>query len=50
MIYRSFKKASWEKKTVVLTKGGYTRYREKTTIMLDELPDLILEKKEKEFM
>jgi hypothetical protein len=22
-----FKKASWEKKTVVLTKGGYTRYR-----------------------
>jgi hypothetical protein len=44
------KKASSEEKTVVLTKGGYTRYREKAAIMLDELVDLILEKKEKEFM
>lgn len=38
------KKASWEEKTVVLTKGGYTRYREKTATALDELADLILEK------
>jgi hypothetical protein len=29
---------------VVLTKGGYTRYREKTATMLGELADLILEK------
>jgi len=44
------KKASQEKKTVVLTKGGYTRHREKTATMLDELANLILEKEEKEFM
>lgn len=44
------KKASWEEKTVVLTNGAYTRYREKTATMLDELADLILEKEEKEFM
>jgi hypothetical protein len=50
MIYRSSKRPAGRRKTVVLTKGGYTRYREKTAIMLDELVDLILEKKEKEFM
>jgi hypothetical protein len=38
------KKASWEEKTAVLTKGGYTRYREKTATMLDGLADLVLEK------
>jgi len=34
MIYKSSKKTSWGKKTVVLTKGSYTRYREKTATML----------------
>lgn len=38
------KKASWDEKTAVLTKGGYTRYREKTATMLGELADLLLDK------
>ena len=35
------KKSTWQERTEVLTKGGYTRYREKTATALGELADLI---------
>ncbi|MCJ1273476.1 hypothetical protein MMC21_001267 [Puttea exsequens] len=38
------KASSWEERTEVLTKGGYTRYREKTATGLGELANLIEEK------
>ncbi len=41
---QKLKSSSWQEKTEVLTEGGYTRYREKTATMLDELADLILDK------
>lgn len=37
------KKSSWQERTEVLTKGGYTRYREKTATALGELADFTLE-------
>lgn len=39
----TLKKSSWEERTEVLTKGGYTRYREKTATALGELADFILD-------
>ena len=33
----TLEKSSWEEKTQVLTRGGYTRYREKTATALGEL-------------
>jgi len=38
----TLKKSSWEERTEVLTKGGYTRYREKTATALGELADVVL--------
>lgn len=38
------KKSTWQERTEVLTKGGYTRYREKTATALGELADLIEKK------
>ena len=38
------KKSTWQERTEVLTKGGYTRYREKTATTLGELADLIEKK------
>ena len=35
------KKSTWQERTEVLTKGGYTRYREKTATALGDLADLI---------
>ena len=40
----TLKKSSWEERTEVLTKGGYTRYREKTATGLGELANFIEEK------
>ena len=40
----TLKNSSWQERTEVLTKGGYTHYREKTATMLGELADLILDK------
>ena len=37
----TLKKSTWEARTEVLTKGGYTRYREKTATALGELADFI---------
>ena len=37
-------KSSWQERTEVLTKGGYTRYREKTATALGELAGFIKEK------
>ncbi|KAL8702824.1 MAG: hypothetical protein Q9201_004013 [Fulgogasparrea decipioides] len=37
-------KSTWEERTEILTKGGYTRYREKTATALGELAELIQEK------
>ena len=37
----TLKKSSWEERTVVLTDGGYTRYREKTATALGELVEMI---------
>ncbi|KAF2237196.1 hypothetical protein EV356DRAFT_496754 [Viridothelium virens] len=36
--------SSWEERTEVLTKGGYTRYREKTATALGDLCEWVLEK------
>jgi hypothetical protein len=41
---KTLKNSSWEERTEVLTKGGYTHYREKTATMLGELADLVLDK------
>ena len=38
------KKSTWEERTEVLTRGGYTRYREKTATALGELADFIVRK------
>lgn len=38
---KTLKKSTWQERTEVLTKGGYTRYREKTATALGELADLI---------
>ena len=35
------KKSTWQERTEVLTKGGYTRYREKTATALGELAEFI---------
>ena len=40
----TLKKSSWEERTEVLTKGGYTRYREKTATGLGELAEFMSEK------
>jgi hypothetical protein len=40
----TLKNSSWQERTEVLTKGGYTHYREKTATMLGELADLVLDK------
>ena len=34
-------KSSWQERTEVLTKGGYTRYREKTATALGELAEFV---------
>ena len=39
----TLKKSSWEERTENLTKGGYTRYREKTATALGELADFVLD-------
>jgi len=38
------KESTWERRTEVLTEGGYTHYREKTATMLGELADLVIDK------
>lgn len=38
----TLKQSSWQERTEVLTRGGYTRYREKTATALGELADYIL--------
>lgn len=40
----TLKNSSWQERTEVLTKGGYTHYREKTATSLGELADLVLDK------
>ena len=37
----TLKKSSWEERTGVLTRGGYTRYREKTAKGLGEVAQFI---------
>ena len=37
----TLKKSTWQERTEVLTRGGYTRYREKTATALGELADFI---------
>ena len=37
----TLKKSTWEERTVVLTEGGYTRYREKTATALGELAEFV---------
>lgn len=39
----TLKKSSWVERTEALTKGGYTRYREKTATALGELADFVLD-------
>ena len=39
----TLKKSSWEERTEILTKRGYTRYREKTATALGELADFVLD-------
>ncbi|KAM0800715.1 hypothetical protein BDR22DRAFT_805850 [Usnea florida] len=38
----TLKDSTWEERTQVLTRGGYTRYREKTATALGELADFIV--------
>ncbi|KAI4186708.1 MAG: hypothetical protein LQ346_005622 [Caloplaca aetnensis] len=40
----TLRKSTWEERTEVLTKGGYTRYREKTATGLGELAEFVTEK------
>ena len=40
----TLKKSTWEERTEILTRGGYTRYREKTATALGELADFIVQK------
>lgn len=42
--FETLRKSSWGEKTEVLTKGGYTRYREKTATQLGELVEFLEEK------
>ena len=37
----TLKQSTWEERTVVLTEGGYTRYREKTATALGELAEFV---------
>lgn len=37
----TLRKSTWQERTEVLTKGGYTRYREKTATSLGELAEFI---------
>ena len=37
----TLRKSTWQERTEVLTKGGYTRYREKTATALGELAEFI---------
>jgi hypothetical protein len=37
----TLRKSTWEQRTEVLTKGGYTHYREKTASLMGELGELI---------
>lgn len=41
---QTLKNSSWEERTEVLTKGGYTRYREKTATALGDLCEWVLDK------
>ena len=41
---RALGESTWERRTEVLTEGGYTHYREKTATMLGELSGLVVEK------
>lgn len=38
---KTLSSSSWERRTEVLTEGGYTRYREKTATGLDDLADFV---------
>ena len=38
---RTLKKSTWQERTEVLTRGGYTRYREKTATALGDLAEFI---------
>ena len=40
----TLKNSTWQERTEVLTKGGYTRYREKTATSLGELADFVVNK------
>lgn len=40
---KTLKASTWQDRTVVLTKGGYTRYREKTATALGELAEFVEE-------
>ena len=40
----TLRKSTWDERTEVLTKGGYTRYREKTATALGELAEFVEEK------
>ena len=39
--HEKLKQSTWEERTEVLTKGGYTRYREKTATGLGELAEFV---------
>lgn len=41
---KKLKESTWERRTEVLTEGGYTHYREKTATMLGDLSQLMMEK------
>ena len=41
---KRLKESTWERRTEVLTEGGYTHYREKTATMLGDLSQLLVEK------
>ncbi|KAL6714758.1 hypothetical protein ACLMJK_008183 [Lecanora helva] len=41
---KKLKQSTWEERTEVLTKGGYTRYREKTATALGELAEFVEER------
>lgn len=41
---RKLQESTWERRTEVLTEGGYTHYREKTATMLGDLSQLVVEK------
>ncbi|KAL8898027.1 MAG: hypothetical protein Q9192_002285 [Flavoplaca navasiana] len=41
---KTLTRSTWEERTDVLTSGGYTRYREKTSTALGDLAQLVVEK------